>query len=160
MEQPYRTSRIPREGTYFQRLPRELNDLVSLYDYDCNFDVVFDQTTHRADMGALDFYFEGVPRRVTLNIYNYNNVQLKSYSGFNQYFTTEPKHIVRDLLQNVQNGMKVYLFIGKAVDIILENSQTHPHIFMIRNGRQDIIIHDIPLCRQLVSALLKIYPGG
>ena len=173
MEQLYRMSRIPQHGTYFQRLPRELHNLISLYDYDCNFDVTF-KPIEENEIGALTFLFRDDSQNISLDLWAYSKVNIQTFEPVsrecNTIHFTDTRYVVEVLLREVQKGLNVTLSIGRKDRIIFENSKTHPHIFTILSERDDqsddeseedndsVLITDIPLCRQLVSALLKIYP--
>ena len=160
MEQLYRTSRIPREGTYFQRLPREITNLTSLYDYDCNFDVDF-FPIYEGKSATLEFRFKGMPGRIFMDVVSYLKVNLQSWDPVSRDLSitsTDPKNIVEVLLQEVQRGMNIHLQIGRKSKIIFENLEIDSRIFSIRSGDGSMSITDVPLCRQLVSALLKMYP--
>ena len=162
MEQLYRSSRIPKEGTYFQRLPRELNNLISLYNYECDFDV-----TVRISPGflGLSFHFKGSTQMVTLSFWGGNSVELKSAprgSWAYTTITTDPENIVQSLLQEAQKGRDIVLISkGQYGDIIFDNEGVQtPHVFTISSGDGSISIRNVSLCRQLISALLKVYPPG
>lgn len=173
MEQTYRMSRIPQHDTYFQRLPKELHELISLYDYDCNFDVTF-KPIEENEIGTLEFRFRDNTQTVLLDLWAYSDVNIQTFDPVsrecNTIHFTDTRYVVEALLREVQKGLNVTLSIGRKDRIIFENSKTHPHIFTILSERDDqsddeseedddsVLINDIPLCRQLVSALLEIYP--
>ena len=163
MERPYNISRIPTEGTYFQRLPKELHTLISLYDYDCNFDVTFDKTGGRFNM-RLRIRFKNIPYTVTFRARNYGGVSLESSPHGQDLYSNiavDRKRIVETLLKEVEKGNDVVFYIGTNREIAFNNVGTSsPHIFNIQATGGEMSLNNIPLCRQLIEVLLKMYPPG